>query len=86
VVCFRVVRGATPPFVMNLVSPYNMHKRTPGMVYCLVLPSMRVTMETPVLRSPWLVLQGRDRIHQRHDVVAYSHVDRDSRRPFAMPH
>jgi hypothetical protein len=51
-VCFRVVHGATPPFVMNLVSPYNMRRRTPGMVYCLVLPGMRVTVETLVLRSP----------------------------------
>jgi hypothetical protein len=44
--------GAASLVVMNLASPSNVSRRTPGMVYHPVLPGMRVIVETPALRSP----------------------------------
>jgi hypothetical protein len=50
-VCLGVMHDAILPFIMNPTSPSSVHRRTPGMVYCLVLLGMRVTVVTPMLRS-----------------------------------
>jgi hypothetical protein len=53
---FRDASGTTSSFVMNLASPSNMRRYTPGMVYRHVLSSTWVTIDTPVSRSPRLGL------------------------------
>jgi hypothetical protein len=46
-----VVRGADSHVVMNPASLSSARRHTPGMMYHPVLPGMRVTVETPVLRA-----------------------------------
>jgi hypothetical protein len=56
--CFGVVRGATLSIVMSLVTHSCMRRHTPVMVYCPIYSYMRVTTETPTLRSPQSGLSG----------------------------
>jgi hypothetical protein len=82
------VCGAASSSVMSLASPFCVRRHTPGMVYCPVLFSMWVTVETLVLRSP---MNGVDRPHKavgmrlRSYAAAYNHVDHDFSTPFGMP-
>jgi hypothetical protein len=46
-----VVCGAYSHVIMNPVSLSSARRHTPGMMYHPVLPGMRVTVETPVLRA-----------------------------------
>jgi hypothetical protein len=86
-----VVCGVALPFIMTPTSPYNMHRHTPDMVHCPVLPGMRVTVETPVLKSPMdrVTLTGpiRQMVYAR-DRMRWCTVVLigTSRRPFGMPH
>jgi hypothetical protein len=89
-ICFGVMRGATPPFVMNLVSPSSVRRRTLGTVYCPILPGMWVTVENMVLRPPmtgvdwsYKVETGYARERMRWGTVMLIGT---SWRPFVMSH
>jgi hypothetical protein len=88
-VCFGVVCGVVSPFVMNHVSPSSVRRCKTTMVYNLVLPGMRVTVETLVLRS----LMTRLTDPTRQTGYARDHTQwctimliGTSRCPFGMPH
>jgi hypothetical protein len=85
-----VVCGVALPFIMTPMLPYNMHRHTPDMVHCPILPGMRVTVETPVLKSPMARVDWphkADGIHHGSYAMVYGRVDRDLSAPirYATP-
>jgi hypothetical protein len=88
-VCIRVVCDVVLPFVMNHASPSIVRRRTSSMVYSHVLPGMRVTVETLVLRSPMTGLTDptrQTRYARDHTQWCTVMFIGTSRRPFDMPH
>jgi hypothetical protein len=54
----REVFGTTSPSVIPFASPFIMRGHIPGMTYCPIPFGVWITVETPMLRSPWLEFFG----------------------------
>lgn len=85
----RVWYGDASPVFMNPASPSGVRRHTTGMAYYSIIYGMRVTIETPMLRSPMIGIVRPHKavgIRLRLYKVVCRHLDRDFLAPPSVHH